>query len=155
MGHVVCVLSFISRYGSYLKLLKDDAVKNLTLLMRHIKIFLSTQRVKTASELRILYRVHICTHQELVGRDGYVIPSYSNTQILYFRGPTIASKWFWWFEVLELKMFGKWLQQTTDSATFLGQKNVWNKFSKCNLSPLIKKFPESHDKFQMILAAKT
>ncbi|XP_044024857.1 protein broad-minded isoform X2 [Siniperca chuatsi] len=39
------------RYGSYLKLLKEDAVNDLTLLMKHIKIFLVTQRVKTASEL--------------------------------------------------------------------------------------------------------
>ncbi|XP_068564606.1 protein broad-minded isoform X2 [Cebidichthys violaceus] len=39
------------RYGSYLKLLTEDAVNDLTLLMQHIKIFLSTQRVKTASEL--------------------------------------------------------------------------------------------------------
>ncbi|XP_038582947.1 protein broad-minded [Micropterus salmoides] len=38
-------------YGSYLKLLKEDAVNDLTLLMKHIKIFLFTQRVKTASEL--------------------------------------------------------------------------------------------------------
>ncbi|XP_051816731.1 protein broad-minded isoform X2 [Acanthochromis polyacanthus] len=39
------------RYGSYLKLLKDDAVNDLTLLMKHLKIFLSTQRAKTSSEL--------------------------------------------------------------------------------------------------------
>ncbi|KAM8725656.1 protein broad-minded isoform 4-T4 [Acanthopagrus schlegelii] len=39
------------RYGSFLKLLKEDAVNDLTLLMKHVKIFLSTQRVKTASEL--------------------------------------------------------------------------------------------------------
>ncbi|XP_032398929.1 protein broad-minded isoform X1 [Etheostoma spectabile] len=39
------------RYGSYLKLLTEDAGNELTLLMKHIKIFLSTQRVKTASEL--------------------------------------------------------------------------------------------------------
>nr|XP_033504941.1 protein broad-minded isoform X2 [Epinephelus lanceolatus] len=39
------------RYGSYLKLLTEDAVNDLTLLMKHIKIFLSTQRVKTASDL--------------------------------------------------------------------------------------------------------
>ncbi|XP_026174854.1 protein broad-minded isoform X1 [Mastacembelus armatus] len=38
------------RYGSYLQLLKDDAVHDLTLLMKHIKFFLSTQRVKTSSE---------------------------------------------------------------------------------------------------------
>uniref|UniRef100_A0A4W6ES69 Protein broad-minded n=1 Tax=Lates calcarifer TaxID=8187 RepID=A0A4W6ES69_LATCA len=41
----------VGRYGSYLKLLKDDALHNLTLLMKHIKIFLSSQRVKTSSEL--------------------------------------------------------------------------------------------------------
>uniref|UniRef100_A0A8C4E6H2 Protein broad-minded n=1 Tax=Dicentrarchus labrax TaxID=13489 RepID=A0A8C4E6H2_DICLA len=39
------------RYGSYLKLLKEDAVNDLTQLMKHVKIFLSTQRVKTTSEL--------------------------------------------------------------------------------------------------------
>ncbi|XP_039980895.1 protein broad-minded isoform X2 [Xiphias gladius] len=39
------------RYGSYLKLLKDDAVHDLTLLMKHIKFFLSSLRVKTSSEL--------------------------------------------------------------------------------------------------------
>uniref|UniRef100_UPI0037E99F39 protein broad-minded n=1 Tax=Semicossyphus pulcher TaxID=241346 RepID=UPI0037E99F39 len=39
------------RYGSFLKLLKEDAVSELTLLMRHMKIFLSSQRVKTSSEL--------------------------------------------------------------------------------------------------------
>ncbi|KAI3364478.1 hypothetical protein L3Q82_011270 [Scortum barcoo] len=54
------------RYGSYLKLLKEDAGNDLTLLMKHIKIFLSTQRVKTASELSILYKVHICTHVEQI-----------------------------------------------------------------------------------------
>uniref|UniRef100_A0A3Q1DAZ9 Protein broad-minded n=1 Tax=Amphiprion ocellaris TaxID=80972 RepID=A0A3Q1DAZ9_AMPOC len=44
------------RYGSYLKLLKDDAVNDLTLLLKHMKIFLSTQRAKTSSELSILHR---------------------------------------------------------------------------------------------------
>ncbi|KAM8832406.1 protein broad-minded isoform 2-T2 [Spinachia spinachia] len=39
------------RYGSDLKLLTDNAVNDSTLLMKHIKIFLSTQKVKTASEL--------------------------------------------------------------------------------------------------------
>ncbi|XP_033991612.1 protein broad-minded isoform X1 [Trematomus bernacchii] len=39
------------RYGSYLKLLTEDAVSDLPLLMKNIKIFLSTQRVTTASEL--------------------------------------------------------------------------------------------------------
>ncbi|XP_071058118.1 protein broad-minded-like [Pseudochaenichthys georgianus] len=39
------------RYGSYLKLLTEDAVSDLPLLMRNIKIFLSTQRVTTAPQL--------------------------------------------------------------------------------------------------------
>ncbi|XP_029352515.1 protein broad-minded [Echeneis naucrates] len=39
------------RYGSYLQLIKDDAVHDLTLLMKHIKIFLSSQRVKLSTEL--------------------------------------------------------------------------------------------------------
>ncbi|KAI4796347.1 hypothetical protein KUCAC02_027816, partial [Chaenocephalus aceratus] len=38
-------------YGSYLKLLTEDAVSDLPLLMRNIKIFLSTQRVTTAPQL--------------------------------------------------------------------------------------------------------
>ncbi|KAL6096154.1 tbc1d32 [Pungitius sinensis] len=46
------------RYGRDLKLLTDNAVNDSTLLMKHIKIFLSTQKVKTASKL--------FTHQ-----DGY------------------------------------------------------------------------------------
>lgn len=53
------VLSYPRRYGSYLQLLRDDtaaAVHDLTLLMKHIKIFLSSQRVKTSSELSILSR---------------------------------------------------------------------------------------------------
>uniref|UniRef100_A0A8C4ECP3 Protein broad-minded n=1 Tax=Dicentrarchus labrax TaxID=13489 RepID=A0A8C4ECP3_DICLA len=49
--YIISVLSFVSRYGSYLKLLKEDAVNDLTQLMKHVKIFLSTQRVKTTSEL--------------------------------------------------------------------------------------------------------
>uniref|UniRef100_A0A3Q1J5H0 Protein broad-minded n=1 Tax=Anabas testudineus TaxID=64144 RepID=A0A3Q1J5H0_ANATE len=48
---IMSFLSFIYRYGNYLKLLKDDAVHNMTVLMKHVKIFLSTQRVKTSSEL--------------------------------------------------------------------------------------------------------
>ncbi|XP_041832439.1 protein broad-minded isoform X2 [Melanotaenia boesemani] len=36
------------RYGVYLKLLKEDATNDLMLLMKHIKIFLSSQRVKTS-----------------------------------------------------------------------------------------------------------
>ncbi|KAL3052190.1 hypothetical protein OYC64_004859 [Pagothenia borchgrevinki] len=39
------------RYGSYLKLLTEDAVSDLPLLMKNIKIFLSTQQVTTESEL--------------------------------------------------------------------------------------------------------
>ncbi|XP_068433515.1 protein broad-minded isoform X2 [Clinocottus analis] len=39
------------RYGSSLKLLTEDAVDDLTLLLKHVKIFLSTQRVKPASQL--------------------------------------------------------------------------------------------------------
>ncbi|XP_029318719.1 LOW QUALITY PROTEIN: protein broad-minded [Cottoperca gobio] len=46
------------RYGSYLQLLTEDAVNELTRLTKHLKIFLSTQRVKTASEL-------------IAQRDGY------------------------------------------------------------------------------------
>ncbi|XP_076612190.1 protein broad-minded isoform X3 [Chaetodon auriga] len=39
------------RYGGSLSLLKEDAEDELTLLMKHVKIFLSTQRVQTSSEL--------------------------------------------------------------------------------------------------------
>ncbi|XP_068198056.1 protein broad-minded isoform X2 [Antennarius striatus] len=39
------------RYGSHLQLLKGDAVNDLPLLLKHIKLFLSTQTVKVASEL--------------------------------------------------------------------------------------------------------
>ncbi|KAM6915461.1 protein broad-minded [Xenentodon cancila] len=39
------------RYGSYLKLLKEDATNDLALLMNHIKIFLSTQKIKASSGL--------------------------------------------------------------------------------------------------------
>nr|XP_019959269.1 PREDICTED: protein broad-minded [Paralichthys olivaceus] len=40
------------RYSRYLKLLNDDdAVHDLTLLTKHLKIFLSSQRIKTSSEL--------------------------------------------------------------------------------------------------------
>lgn len=54
----------VSRYGSSLKLLKQDSVSELTLLMKHIKLFLSAQRVKASSDLRILYRnlIYIYTH---------------------------------------------------------------------------------------------
>lgn len=46
----------ISRYGSFLKLLNQDSLAELALLMKHIKLFLSTQRVKATSDLRILCR---------------------------------------------------------------------------------------------------
>lgn len=62
---VVSVLSLIFRYGGNLKLLREDAANELLLLMKHIKIFLSTQRVKTASELSILHTVHFCSYEEL------------------------------------------------------------------------------------------
>ncbi|XP_040925357.1 protein broad-minded isoform X2 [Betta splendens] len=39
------------RYGRNLRLLKDDDVHDLTLLMKHVKSLLSTQRVKTSSGL--------------------------------------------------------------------------------------------------------
>ncbi|KAM9354123.1 protein broad-minded [Pholidichthys leucotaenia] len=39
------------RYGCYLKILKEDAVSDLTLLMKHIKTFLSTQRIQISSAL--------------------------------------------------------------------------------------------------------
>ncbi|XP_030577927.1 protein broad-minded isoform X2 [Archocentrus centrarchus] len=44
------------KYGIHLKLLKEDTADDLILLMKHVKMFLSTQRVKTSSEL--------ITHQE-------------------------------------------------------------------------------------------
>uniref|UniRef100_A0A668AQ63 Protein broad-minded n=1 Tax=Myripristis murdjan TaxID=586833 RepID=A0A668AQ63_9TELE len=52
----VCVFLFclICRYGSYLKLLKEDAVQDLTQLLKHIELFLSTQRANSASELTTL-----------------------------------------------------------------------------------------------------
>ena len=62
----VCLLSLIHRYGSYLRLLKDDAVQDLTLLMKHIKVFLSSLRVKTSSELGILSRDHACINVQWV-----------------------------------------------------------------------------------------
>lgn len=46
LGINVCV-----RYGCYLKLLRDDAVNSLTLLMKHLKVFLRSQRVETTSRL--------------------------------------------------------------------------------------------------------
>ncbi|KAM4712468.1 protein broad-minded isoform 2-T2 [Anableps anableps] len=39
------------RYGCYLQILQEDAVSDLELLMKHVKAFLSTQRVKTSSTL--------------------------------------------------------------------------------------------------------
>ncbi|XP_060947669.1 protein broad-minded [Limanda limanda] len=46
LGINMCV-----RYSRHLKLLDDDAELDLTLLMKHLKIFLSSQRVKSSSEL--------------------------------------------------------------------------------------------------------
>ncbi|XP_053193388.1 protein broad-minded [Scomber japonicus] len=40
-----------AQYGCFLKLLTDDAAADLTLLMKHMKMFLSTQRVQTSSQL--------------------------------------------------------------------------------------------------------
>lgn len=57
--HDVCV-SFINRYGNYLKLLKDDALHDLTLLMKHVKILLTTQRIKSSSQLGILFKNLLC-----------------------------------------------------------------------------------------------
>lgn len=56
----VCFIHFIyiHRYGIYLGLLKEEAANDLALLIKHVKIFLSTQRVETSSELSILYRDH-------------------------------------------------------------------------------------------------
>ncbi|XP_058470167.1 protein broad-minded [Solea solea] len=41
------------RYGRYLSLLRDDSAADdaLTLLMKHLKVFLSSQRIKSSSEL--------------------------------------------------------------------------------------------------------
>ncbi|XP_047184716.1 protein broad-minded isoform X3 [Scophthalmus maximus] len=39
------------RYGRYLELLRDDAAHDLTLLMKHLKVFLSSQRIKPSSDL--------------------------------------------------------------------------------------------------------
>ncbi|XP_020492720.2 protein broad-minded [Labrus bergylta] len=39
------------RYGRFLKILKEDAMNDLTLLMKHVKMFLSTQSLQTSSEL--------------------------------------------------------------------------------------------------------
>uniref|UniRef100_A0A3P9BDK7 Protein broad-minded n=1 Tax=Maylandia zebra TaxID=106582 RepID=A0A3P9BDK7_9CICH len=49
----VCFIHFIyiHRYGIYLGLLKEEAANDLALLIKHVKIFLSTQRVETSSEL--------------------------------------------------------------------------------------------------------
>ncbi|XP_029903303.1 protein broad-minded [Myripristis murdjan] len=49
LGVCICL-----RYGSYLKLLKEDAVQDLTQLLKHIELFLSTQRANSASELTTL-----------------------------------------------------------------------------------------------------
>lgn len=47
------------RYGSYLRLLREDAVSDLTLLLKQVKAFLRTQRIQPASHLRILTVVPI------------------------------------------------------------------------------------------------
>uniref|UniRef100_A0A1A7WNH0 Protein broad-minded n=1 Tax=Iconisemion striatum TaxID=60296 RepID=A0A1A7WNH0_9TELE len=44
LGVDICV-----RYGCYLQLLKEDAMKDLILLMKHVKTFLSTQRITSSS----------------------------------------------------------------------------------------------------------
>lgn len=43
------------RYGRFLKILTDDSAQDLNLLMKHLKVFLSTHRVKSSPpQLRIL-----------------------------------------------------------------------------------------------------
>ncbi|XP_061900849.1 protein broad-minded isoform X1 [Entelurus aequoreus] len=48
LGMNICL-----RYGHVLQLLQEDAASSLTLLMKHVKIFLSRQRVQTSSELLV------------------------------------------------------------------------------------------------------
>lgn len=50
------------RYGCYLKLLRDDSVNDLTLLMKHLKVFLWSQRVEATSRL-------ICIQDGYPGHD--------------------------------------------------------------------------------------
>lgn len=58
--HYIYIFLYFFRYGSCLKLLQEDAVDDLTLLMKHVKVFLSTQRVGTTSQLSILlYFLHL------------------------------------------------------------------------------------------------
>ncbi|KAK7940122.1 hypothetical protein WMY93_003448 [Mugilogobius chulae] len=57
LGTAICF-----RYGRYLKLLGDESVADLTLLMKHIKVFLCSQRVKTTSRL-------ICLQDSYPGHD--------------------------------------------------------------------------------------
>lgn len=56
--------SLVSRYGSFLKILKQDSLNDLTLLMKHIKLFLSSQRVKATSDLSILFKNNQSTFQK-------------------------------------------------------------------------------------------
>lgn len=49
---MLCCVS--GRYGSSLGLLGDDAARDLTLLLKQVKAFLSPQRMEPASQLRIL-----------------------------------------------------------------------------------------------------
>lgn len=44
----------VCRYGSHLRLLREDAAEELPLLLKGVKAALSTQRITPASGLRIL-----------------------------------------------------------------------------------------------------
>ncbi|XP_054617419.1 protein broad-minded [Dunckerocampus dactyliophorus] len=57
LGMDICL-----RYGASLKLLQEDAHRGLTLLMKHVKIFLSQQRVQTSSQLLV-------QHEDYPGHD--------------------------------------------------------------------------------------
>nr|XP_057920239.1 protein broad-minded [Doryrhamphus excisus]XP_057920246.1 protein broad-minded [Doryrhamphus excisus]XP_057920253.1 protein broad-minded [Doryrhamphus excisus]XP_057920261.1 protein broad-minded [Doryrhamphus excisus] len=57
LGMDVCL-----RYGASLKLLQEDARRGLTLLTKHVKIFLSRQRVQTSPELLV-------QHEDYPGHD--------------------------------------------------------------------------------------
>ncbi|KAF3850182.1 hypothetical protein F7725_019901, partial [Dissostichus mawsoni] len=59
------------RYGSYLKLLTEDAVSDLPLLMRNIKIFLSTQRLCSESEYLFHQSFGSLTLPPVSQQDGY------------------------------------------------------------------------------------
>ncbi|KAJ0026787.1 hypothetical protein NQD34_017787 [Periophthalmus magnuspinnatus] len=62
------------RYGCFLKLLRDDAGADLTLLMKHMKVFLSSHRVKSTSRL-------ICLQDSYPGYDWL-----SSTVFLVMKG---------------------------------------------------------------------